>query len=97
MSTLFVNNLNTASGSTITVPTGKKLIVTDEGALTAPGMILQTVRSEYRTYVTTTSTSFVASGHASKALAYTRKLKRSGPGVCAVRQHRNGLPTVRAL
>ena len=26
MSTLFVNNLNTASGSTITVPTGKKLV-----------------------------------------------------------------------
>ena len=62
MSTLFVNNLNTASGSTITVPTGKKLIVTDEGALTAPGMILQTVRSEYRTYTTITSTSYVATG-----------------------------------
>ena len=33
MSTLFVNNLNTASGSTITVPTGKKLVVTDTGGL----------------------------------------------------------------
>jgi len=33
MSTLFVNNLNTASGSTITVPTGKKLV--------APGHVLQ--------------------------------------------------------
>tara|TARA_B100000902_G_scaffold358288_1_gene373278 strand:- start:1186 stop:1743 length:558 start_codon:yes stop_codon:yes gene_type:complete len=33
MSTLFVNNLNTASGSTITVPTGK--------VLTAPGHIIQ--------------------------------------------------------
>ena len=27
MSTLFVNNLNTASGSTITVPTGKTIVV----------------------------------------------------------------------
>lgn len=35
MSTLFVNNLNTASGTTITVPTGKSLI--------APGMVLQGV------------------------------------------------------
>ena len=32
MSTLFVNNLNTASGTTITVPTGKKLV--------APGHVL---------------------------------------------------------
>ena len=37
MSTLFVNNLNTASGSTITVPTGKKLVVTDTGGLAVPG------------------------------------------------------------
>ena len=29
MSTLFVNNITTASGTNITVPTGKKLIVTD--------------------------------------------------------------------
>lgn len=62
MSTLFVNNLTTASGSTITVPTGKKIIVTDAGALTAPGMILQTVRSEYRTYATIASSSFSATG-----------------------------------
>ena len=62
MSTLFVNNLNTASGTNITVPTGKKLIVTDAGALTAPGMILQTVRSEFRTYTSFDSTSFANSG-----------------------------------
>tara|TARA_Y100000114_G_scaffold153792_1_gene174519 strand:- start:541 stop:1077 length:537 start_codon:yes stop_codon:yes gene_type:complete len=62
MSTLFVNNLNTASGSTITVPTGKKLVVTDGGGVTAPGMILQTVRQEFRTYVNTASTSYVTTG-----------------------------------
>ena len=39
MSTIFVNNLNTASGSTITVPTGKKLVVTDAGGVVAPGQI----------------------------------------------------------
>ena len=42
MSTLFVNNLNTASGSTITIPTGKKLVVTDSGGVVAPGQIIQT-------------------------------------------------------
>lgn len=44
MSTLFVNNLNTASGSTITVPTGKQVVVTDEGAVRVPGTVLQAVR-----------------------------------------------------
>ena len=41
MSTLFVNNLNTASGSTITVPTGKQLIGTDINSIKAPGMVIQ--------------------------------------------------------
>ena len=45
MSTLFVNNLNTASGSTLTVPTGKKLVVTDAGGVQVPHMIGQMVQS----------------------------------------------------
>ena len=45
MSTLFVNNLTTASGSTITVPTGKKLVVTDAGGVQVPHMIGQMVQS----------------------------------------------------
>ena len=45
MSTLFVNNLNTASGSTITVPTGKKLVVTDAGGMQVPHMVGQMVQS----------------------------------------------------
>ena len=45
MSTLFVNNLNTASGSTITVPTGKQVIVTDSAGLIAPDMVIQCVTS----------------------------------------------------
>ena len=47
MSTLFVNNLNTASGSTITVPTGKQIIGTDNSTFVAPGMILQTVSGTF--------------------------------------------------
>ena len=46
MSTLFVNNLNTASGSTITIPTGKQLIVTDAGGVRVPGTVLQVVNAE---------------------------------------------------
>ena len=41
MSTLFVNNLNTASGTTITVPTGKQIIGTDTNSIKAPGMVIQ--------------------------------------------------------
>ena len=44
MSTLFVNNLNTASGSTITVPTGKKIVVTDAGGVQVPHMVAQITR-----------------------------------------------------
>jgi hypothetical protein len=65
MSTLFVNNLNTASGSTITVPTGKKVIVTDEGGLVMPGTVIQTANNQTTSQggaVTTTSTSYVTSG-----------------------------------
>ena len=47
MSTLFVNNLNTASGSTITVPTGKTLVGTDEGTIRTPGAVLQVKQTVY--------------------------------------------------
>ena len=58
MSTLFVNNLNTASGSTITVPTGKQIIGTDTNSIKAPGMVIQSVHSDTSTWTpraTTTS------------------------------------------
>ena len=57
MSTLFVNNLNTASGSTITVPTGKTLVGTDEGSFRVPGTILQVVSNTTTLADGTTSTS----------------------------------------
>ena len=65
MSTLFVNNLNTASGTTITVPTGKQLIVTDEGAVRVPGTVIQVVNAEKLDTASTNSgmgTSWVDTG-----------------------------------
>jgi len=41
MSTLFVNTINTASGTDITIPTGKKLVVADEGGVIVPGTVIQ--------------------------------------------------------
>ena len=52
MSTLFVNNLNTASGSTITIPTGKQLIGTDINSIKAPGMIVQVQSGQLDTQLT---------------------------------------------
>ena len=40
-STLKINNLDTASGTTITIPTGKQLIGTDTTSIKAPGMVVQ--------------------------------------------------------
>ena len=42
-STLKINNLDTASGTTITVPTGKQIVGTDTGSFIAPGQIVQIV------------------------------------------------------
>ena len=58
MSTLLVNNLNTASGSTITVPTGKQVIITDEGGLRVPGTVIQVVESFSETQMSQGSPSF---------------------------------------
>ena len=62
MSTLFVNNLNTASGSTITIPSGKTLKSTDT-PFHGSGNVIQ-VRTTYSTggAIETTSSSYVASG-----------------------------------
>ena len=48
-STLKINNLDTASGTTITIPTGKKLIGTDSATMKQPGMILQTINATTNT------------------------------------------------
>lgn len=60
MSTLFVNNLNTASGSTITVPTGKTIVVTDEGGLRVPGSVIQVVEDKNAQNVVVNGTTFGA-------------------------------------
>jgi len=51
MSTLFVNNLNTASGSTITIPTGKTLQSTDTPFI-GTGNVIQVVNGTTSTAVT---------------------------------------------
>jgi hypothetical protein len=56
MSTLFVNNLNTATGTTITIPTGKKLVVTDTGGLAVPGTVVQVIQSVNNTVETFSTT-----------------------------------------
>ena len=62
MSTLFVNNLNTASGSTITVPTGKQLIVTDQGGVKVPGSVIQVVYTSSTTATNLSGNGFTEIG-----------------------------------
>ena len=60
MSTLFVNNLNTASGDTITLPTGKKIRGVDAGSIAGKGNIINVSFGTHNTTgLSTTSTSFV--------------------------------------
>ena len=56
-STLKVNTLESASGTDITIPTGKKLVVTDNGGIDAPGMIVNvaTEHTDGNTIVSSTS------------------------------------------
>ena len=61
-STLKINNLDTASGTTITVPTGKQLIATDTGGLKAPGTIVQITNGVLKTRAQTASTSSTSTG-----------------------------------
>ena len=61
-STLKINNLDTASGTEITIPTGKKLVVTDTGGVKLPRGIVQVVRSIVNnpSSTQTSSTSYIA-------------------------------------
>ena len=54
-STLKINNLDTASGTTITIPTGKQLIGTDTNSIKAPGMVVQVQSSQTITQTTLAS------------------------------------------
>lgn len=74
MSTLFVNNIDTASGSTITVPTGKVMVGTDGGTFKSPGQIIQTVHGSYNTTVTNNGGGAVETG---LALQITPKYSNS--------------------
>ena len=74
MSTLFVNNLNTASGSTITVPTGKVMVGTDGGTFKSPGQIIQTLHNSFNTSVVANSGGAIETG---LALSITPKYSNS--------------------
>lgn len=55
------DNISTVSGSgNITIPTGVKLIGTDDSSIVAPGHVIQTVQSKWYGNHDTASTSFVS-------------------------------------
>ncbi len=62
MSTLAVNQITTQTGDTITLPTGKKLIVTDEGGVRVPGTIIQVVSTQGTTTANISGTTITAGG-----------------------------------
>ena len=57
-STLKINNLDTASGTTITIPTGKQLIGTDTNSIVAPGQIINVTGTVHTAGTSTTSSNF---------------------------------------
>ena len=61
-STLKINNLDTASGTTITIPTGKTLVGTDGQTFRAPGMVFQTIFAEHASEVNLAAGGFIDSG-----------------------------------
>ena len=52
MSQLNVNTITTLSGTDITIPTGKKLVVTDSGGLSVPGTVVQIQNTQSNTQYT---------------------------------------------
>ena len=57
-STLKINNIDTASGSTITIPTGKQLIVTDKGGIRVPDAVIQVVQNSTTVQLSQGGTSY---------------------------------------
>ena len=73
-STLKINNLDTASGSTITIPTGKVMVGTDGGTFKSPGQIIQTVHTSTNTQIVYNGSGAVETG---LALEITPKYSNS--------------------
>lgn len=57
-STLFVNNITTASGSNISIASGKKLVAPEAGAFVSPGQIVQVTYGSYATIAAQGGTSY---------------------------------------
>ena len=73
-STLKINNLDTATGTTITIPTGKVMVGTDGGTFKSPGQIIQTLHNSINTSVVSNSGGAVETG---LALSITPKYSNS--------------------
>ena len=59
------DNISTVSGSgNLTIPTGVKLVGTDNSSIVAPGMMIQIVNVVFNTQVVKASTSMGTTGHA---------------------------------
>ena len=52
MSTLAVNAIQAQTGTTVSIPTGQKIVAVDSAAITSPGMVLQVIEEHLNTYVT---------------------------------------------
>ena len=63
VSTLKINNLDSASGTTITIPTGKVVVGTDGGTFKSPGQVIQTVSYDLANGYTNSTAVNISSGN----------------------------------
>ncbi len=87
MSTLFVNNLNTASGSDITVGAGKNLKMGTGTFFPSSGQIIQVQKSTIRTSPSTFSSSTLAEVSSNYRVSITPKLASSSYIHCVFHYH----------
>ena len=87
MSTLFVNNLNTASGNDITVAASKNLKMGTGTFFPSSGQILQVQKSDIRTSPSTFSTSTLAEVSTNYRVSITPKLASSSYILCNFSYH----------
>ena len=87
MSTLFVNNLNTASGNDITVGAGKNLKMGTGTFFPSSGQILQVQKSTIRTAASNFSTTTLAEVSGNYRVSITPKLASSSYIHCVFHYH----------
>ena len=87
MSTLFVNNLNTASGSDITVGASKNLKMGTGTFFPSSGQIIQVQKSSIRTAASNFSTTTLAEASSDYRVSITPKLGSSSYILCNFSYH----------